>query len=407
MKILFLTQYYPPEVGAPQNRLHELILRLKSPECQIDVFTAMPNYPQMEIHPEYKGKLYALDELDGVKIHRSFIYVSKSKSVFPRLLNYFSFVFSSLFFGLIKLPRYDYIFCESPPLFLGISAWILCKFKNSRLIFNVSDLWPESAEKLGIISNSFLIDTARSLEEFLYKSAVLITGQTQGIVKNIKGRFPMKKVYWLPNGVDLSYYNPGKYDRKWREIMGFGKDDILLAYAGILGHAQGLEVILKAAALLRDNVRLKFIFLGSGPEKPTLQKLSEDLSLKNIFFMDVISKKDMPFFVSAIDISIIPLKNITLFEGAIPSKIFENLAMEKPVLLGLKGEAKELFIDEGKAGLAFTPEDELSLRDKIIEMTADPLKLTQFGKNGRSYVEKNFDRNNIAQMFKTEIENLQ
>jgi len=171
MKLLFLTQYYPPEIGAPQNRLHELAIRLKKSGAEIDVFTAMPNYPQMMIHEAYRGKIFMKEEVDEIKVYRSYIFVTKSKSIVPRLLNYFSFVFSSLFFGLFKTRKYDYVFCESPPLFLGISAYLLCLFKRSKLIFNVSDLWPESAEKLDIISNKFLLKTATSLEEFLYKKS--------------------------------------------------------------------------------------------------------------------------------------------------------------------------------------------------------------------------------------------
>ena len=399
MKILFLTQYFPPEVGAPQNRLYELAVRLQKAGVSIDVFTAMPNYPSMEIHAGYKGKIYMKEEMAGMSVHRSYIYVSKKKAVPYRLLNYFSFVFSSILYGLLKLGKFDFIFCESPPLFLGISSLILCKAKGAKLIFNVSDLWPESAEKLGIINNRTLLNTATKLEEYLYRNSVLVTGQTQGIVKDISHRFPSKNCYWLPNGVDLSYYNPENYDRRWRQKNDIAEDDIVLAYAGIHGHAQGLEVIIKAANLLQEHKKLKFVFLGSGPEKEKLIELNKRLGNKNVSFHDLITKEEMPFFVSGIDLSIIPLKDIPLFEGAIPSKIFENLSMKKPILLGLKGEAKELFIDEGKAGRAFIPENEVSLKDEIINMVADPSSLKQYGENGRKYVEVKFNRNLIAEGF--------
>ena len=407
MNILFLTQYFPPEVGAPQNRLFELAVRLRKSNVSIDVLTAMPNYPSMEIHPKYKGKIYTKEEMQGMTIYRSYIYVSKSKAIPYRLLNYFSFVFSSMFFGLLKLGRYDFILCESPPLFLGISSLFLAKTKRAKLIFNVSDLWPESAEKLGIISNKAMLNTAKKLEEHLYKKAVLVTGQTQGIVKDISGRFPNKNCYWLPNGVDLSFYNPDNYDLRWRRNNSIAEDEIVLAYAGILGHAQGLEVIIKAANLLRDNEKLKFFFLGSGPEKEKLMTLNAKLGNKNVFFLDLITKEEMPYFVSGIDISIIPLKDIPLFEGAIPSKIFENLSMKKPILLGLKGEARELFIDEGKAGRAFIPENEVSLKDEIIKMIADPTALKQYGENGRKYVEMKFNRNLIAEGFYRELKSIE
>ena len=384
-----------------------MAVRLMKKGVNVDVLTAMPNYPQMQIHDEYRNEMFVEEEMDGIKVYRSFIYVSKSKSIIPRLANYFSFVFSSLFFGSYKLKKYDFIFCESPPLFLGISAFILSKLKKARLIFNVSDLWPESAEKLGIVTNKFFLGMATRLEEFLYRKSTLVTGQTQGIVNNISGRFPKKRTYWLPNGVDLSFYNPQDYDKSWRKKKGFNDDDIILAYAGIIGHAQGLEVILKAASQLKELNQFKFILMGSGPEKEGLLKLNKSLGNENVTFMDPITKSEMPHFISSVDISIIPLKNIPLFEGAIPSKIFENLAMEKAILLGVKGEAKDLFIDEGKAGLAFEPENEHSLAEQIRKVSADKILISELGKNGRKYVDYKFNRNNIAASFLEELKEIQ
>ena len=221
MKLLILTQYFPPEVGAPQNRLFELALRLQKEGVDITVLTAMPNYPQMEIHEAYAGKKYVKEEMSGMTIHRTSIFVSKEKGIVKRLKNYFSFVKSSYKHGK-KLENFDFILCESPPLFLGYSAMKLSKKLNAKLIFNVSDLWPESAEKLEIVNNKFLLNRAYKLEAKCYRKSVLVTGQTQGIVKSIKTRFPEKDVYWLPNGVDLSYYNPDDVPTgNFRKKMGF------------------------------------------------------------------------------------------------------------------------------------------------------------------------------------------
>jgi glycosyltransferase involved in cell wall biosynthesis len=399
MKLLILTQYFPPEVGAPQNRLFELAVRLRKKGMDVTVLTAMPNYPQMEVHKEFKGKFYSYEEANDLKIHRSWIYVSKSKGIFKRLLNYFSFVFSSFWIGSFKLKKYDFILCESPPLFLGITAYLLKKMKGAKLIFNVSDLWPESAEKLGLVTNKFFLNSATKLEEFLYRKSELISGQTQGICKNISARFPDKKVYWLPNGVDLNYYNSETVQSNWRKENNFAENDILLLYAGIIGHAQGLEVIIKAADKLRSYPDIKFLILGSGPEKDKLIRLKNELRTENVFFLDAVTKKEMPSIVAASDIALIPLKRLDLFKGAIPSKIFENLAMRKTLLLGVEGEAKELFIDEGNCGLAFIPEDDNDLASKIVSLYNNKEQLKVFGQNGFDYVQKNFTRDKIAQQF--------
>ncbi len=399
MKLLILTQYFPPEVGAPQNRLYELAVRLQKKGVDVSVLTAMPNYPQMQVHENYRGRFYCKEEMTGLTIHRSSIYVSKSEGIFKRLLNYFSFVFSSLFSGLFRLGKFDYILVESPPLFLGITAWLLKVVKGSKLIFNVSDLWPESAEKLGLVTNKYFLSAATGLEEFLYRRSDLISGQTQGIVKNIATRFPEKKIYWLPNGVDLSYYNADTVQSGWRKENNFAEDDFLILYAGIIGHAQGLEVIIHAAEKLTEHSKIKFVLVGSGPEKEMLLALKEQMGVKNIIFFDAVTKKEMPAIVAAADVAVIPLKRLDLFKGAIPSKIFENLAMKKPILLGVEGEAKDLFIDEGKCGLAFIPEDSADLALKAMDLYGNRDTLAKLGENGYNYVEQKFTRDKIADEF--------
>lgn len=397
--ILFLTQYFPPEVGAPQNRLFELATRLKKQGIELDVLTAMPNYPQMKIYPGYEGKGFFKEEIGGLNVYRSKIYIPKSKGIFQRLLNYFSFVFTSAYTGIFRLKKYDYIFCESPPLFLGVSALLLRFVKGSKLIFNVSDLWPESAEKLGLVNNRFLLWMSYKLEARLYKKSVLVTGQTQGICKSIKTRFPGKDVYWLPNGVDVNYYDPAGMKSDWRKENGFNENDFIVMYAGIIGMAQGLEILLRAAEKFKDDSAVKIVLLGSGPEKEKLRAMQDNLGLKNVFFFDVLPKDKMPPAVAACDAAVIPLKKLDLFKGAIPSKIFENLAMQKPILLGVEGEAKELFIDEGRCGLFFEPENADDLAKKIDQLRSDRAACKQFGENARQYVSEKFERNKIAGAF--------
>ena len=411
MKLLILTQYFPPEVGAPQNRLFELALRLQAKGFDCTVLTAMPNYPQMKIYEGYQGKKVLYEEISGLKVHRTSIYVPKSKSIFQRLLNYFSFVFSSWKYGRKKFEKFDFLLVESPPLFLGITAYVLSRKLKAKMIFNVSDLWPESAEKLGLVSNKLFLGLAYKLESFLYKKSWLVCGQTQGICSSISTRFPSKKVYWLPNGVDLSYYKPFTTPEQWQQVELWKRKndlhpgDFVCLYAGILGHAQGLEVIINAAQELKEKKHIKFIFLGSGPEKENLKLLTETLKLKNVFFLDVVSKSEMPVVVAACSVSIIPLKRLDLFKGAIPSKIFENLAMEKPILLGVEGEAKELFIDEGRSGLAFTPEDHRDLAKNIVTLTENPQLCSELGKNARAYVSFRFNREIIADNFVKQLQN--
>lgn len=406
MKLLILTQYFPPETGAPQNRLYELAVRLKRLGYEIEVLTAMPNYPQMRVYDGYRGKLNHTEEMDGMLVKRSFIYVSESKGIVARLLNYFSFVISSFFTALFMRGGWDVIICESPPLFLGYSAVAISKLKGAKLIFNVSDLWPESAEKLGIVTNKPLLKLAYGLEKWCYKNSVLVTGQTQGIVKDINHRFKSVPTYWLPNGVDLSYFNPDKIARTWRDENGFGTDDILLGYAGIIGHAQGLEIIVNAAEALKENRKLKFILVGEGPVKQSLMDLAKANRLENIYFYDGVAKTKMPEVIAAIDLALIPLKNLELFKGAIPSKVFENLAMRKPLILGVDGEARQLFIEQANAGWYYEPENLDHLVQVIRSAISEKESFEKLGINGRNFVKQYFERTTIAAAFNQRLQKL-
>ena len=406
MKLLILTQYFPPEVGAPQNRLFELAVRLKKLGINVTVLTSMPNYPQMKIYDGYEGVNYMYEEIEGIPVHRSSIYLPKSKSIIQRLLNYFSFVYSSAQVGKNKIGDVDVIMCESPPLFLGYSALYLKRKKNAKLIFNVSDLWPESAEKLGVVTNKWMLKLAYNLEEKLYRKSVLVTGQTQGICKSINKRFSEVKTYWLPNGVDVTYYNPLTVTGNWRKENGFNENDILFLYAGIIGLAQGLEIILATAEKVKQQLTIKFIMVGSGPEKEKLQIIQEEKQLTNVYFFDAVSKTQMPQIVQASDVSVIPLRKLELFLGAIPSKIFENLAMEKPVILAVDGEARELFVNQGKCALYSEPENVGDLVKNVLLLANDALLRKELGRKGRTYVEQSFNRNTIAQNFYNLLKNI-
>jgi len=409
LKLLIVTQYFPPEVGAPQNRLYELSLRLMKEGVEIHVLTAMPNYPVGVVFDAYRNKQYLFEVMEGMQVHRASIYATGSKSISKRLRNYFSFVYSSYKIGKQYIQgNFDFVLCESPPLFLGMSAQKLSKRLNAKFIFNVSDLWPESAEKLGLVNNKLFLNMAYRLEKSLYKKADLVTGQTQGIVKSINTRFPKVKTYWLPNGVDLNYFDPEQVVHKdFRLELGLSQNDIVILYAGILGHAQGLEIILQAADQLRNEDRVKFLIAGSGPVKRDLLKLKDDLQLPNVLFIDIIPKREMPALIQSADVALVPLKQLELFKGAIPSKIFENCAMQKMLLLGVEGEAKELFIDQGRAGLFYTPENTKSLVQAIEHIVKNPEIIAEYGKSGRKFVDQYFNRNEIAAHFYKQLLQLQ
>ncbi|MDR1847346.1 MAG: glycosyltransferase family 4 protein [Bacteroidales bacterium] len=399
MKLLILTQYFPPEVGAPQARLSEIARRLHDKGMEVSVLTSMPNYPQMRIHEAYKGKRFCKEHWNGITVYRTYIYVHENKAIIRRLLNYFSFVLSSLWYGVFKIKgKYDVILVESPPLFLGLSGYLLSRYRRAKLVFNVSDLWPESAEKLGLIRNKFLLRMAACLESFCYRKSVMVSGQTQGIVNNISNRFPGVKVHWLKNGIDISKYAIEENDNglSLRGNNDLSSRDFILLYGGIIGYAQGLDVILQTADILRYKTDIKFVLLGNGPEKSRLEALKTEMNLTNVFFYDAVAKHQMRQIIKEVDAGLVPLRRLDLFKGAIPSKIFEYLALEKPILLGVEGEAEDLFIKQGKSGLAFEPDNAKDLSDKILLLYNNKEEAKKMGERGKEYAKINFSLDNIV-----------
>jgi glycosyltransferase involved in cell wall biosynthesis len=400
MRILILTQYYPPETGAPQNRLSDMAERLMRSGHDITVLTALPNYPEGKIHKDYRGRMIVEEYTQTIRIVRSWIYTTQNKSFVPRLVNYFSFVLSSLIVGIWKVGRQDFLIVESPPLFLGISGFLLSLLKKAKLVFNVSDLWPDSAVAIGVIKNNGLIRISRLLEEFLYRQSDLITGQTQGIIHNIRSRFVDKPVFLITNGVNVDAFRLASDTTEVEAIKREFElnERFVIGYAGLHGLAQGLETVIQAARLLAAREDLLFAFFGDGPEKHKLVLLTRECGLKNVRFYSSQATTRMPAIVGSFDVALVPLKHIELFKGALPSKMFEAMAAAVPVIVSIEGEAREL-VEKAQAGLAIEAEDPKAMADAILRLYKDKELRRNFGLNGRRYVVEYYNREKIALEF--------
>jgi glycosyltransferase involved in cell wall biosynthesis len=401
MRILFLTQYFPPEIGAPQNRISDLAARLSASGHEVTILVAFPNYPEGRVAAAYRGKLRIVDSWQGLRVVRTWIYATPSKRFLPRLLNYFSFVISSMILGTRCTGAQDAVIVESPPLFLGIAGVVISRAKRARLIFNVSDLWPESAVALGVIRNRALVRLSGALEHWIYRRSDLISGQTQGIISSIEARFPRKPVYLLTNGVALEAF--GAPERRAATSCPLGletelKAKFVVGYAGLHGLAQGLDVVLTAARMLAARSDIAFVLVGDGPEKPQLKAMAAEPKLKNLFFCDSQPKASMPTILSRFKSALIPLRRIDLFKGALPSKMFEAMAASLPLLVMVDGEARAL-VETAQAGLYVEPENPRALAEAIARLADDPALCRRLGDNGRRFAFQYFDRAAIARNF--------
>lgn len=395
-----MTQYFPPEVGAPQNRIYELAKLLVKRGHEVTVLTGMPNYPAYEIFDGYKGKIIHKEEMEGIKVVRTWLYVTKNTGFIPRLMNYFSFTFSSVLLGSFLVGRQDIVITESPPLFLGASGYILSKLKRAKFIFNVSDLWPESAVKLGVLKNQLLIRLSTWLEEFSYRKSQLITGQTQGIIDDIERR-GYKHTFLLTNGTDTKFFTPENRSEELRKEWNIS-DKFAVVYAGIIGIAQGLDIILEAADLLKENRKIQFLLIGEGPEKKRLMEKADKMGLTNISFIPLQEKKKMPKIIASMDATIVPLKRLELFKGALPSKMFEALASELPIILAVEGEAQRL-IERSGGGICVEPENAKEVAEAVLKLANHPDFAKQLGKNGRQFVKEYYDREVIVKRLEEKL----
>jgi len=379
-------------MGAPQARLSELAQGLIRHGYRVTVLTAMPNYPQGRIIPGYKG-FFKQEEVAGVHVLRAFIYPTKKASFLPRLLSYFSFVFSSLIVGLFHLGSVDYLLTESPPLFLGISGYLLSRLKRARWIFNVSDLWPESAVHLGVVREGLALRMSYWLESFFYRHAWLVTGQSRTIIKNIQDRFSKVSTYHLSNGVDPEKFKPNhtafKPPAEW-----LGKT--VFIYAGLHGIAQGLDQIISAASSVSHLENCLFVLVGDGPEKEKLIKQANDAGLKNIQFITPLPKEQIILMLAAADVSLVPLK--LNLPGAVPSKLYEGMASQKPIILVAEGEAAEI-VRNSNSGIVVNPGDINALVNGILLFYERGDLRKRMGENGRKFVEKNYNRLLIINKF--------
>ncbi|MDF2653468.1 MAG: glycosyl transferase, group 1 family, partial [Paenibacillus sp.] len=254
---------------------------------EVTILTALPNYPTGKIYSEYRGKQRRQEVLDGLKVIRSWIYPTKSATLLKRFLNYFSFVFSSMARG-SRLEKQDVIVVESPPLFLGIAGIFLSKWLRAKLVFNVSDLWPDSAVEIGVInSSSPFVTISKKLEQFCYRKADAITGQSLSIVQTIKKRATEKIVELITNGADTALFSPEKRSATIRSQYDLDSRFVIV-YAGLFGIAQGLGQILDAAKQLTSNKNIVFLLVGDGPEKEILVERVNNERLTNVIIQEPI-----------------------------------------------------------------------------------------------------------------------
>jgi len=367
MNLLIITQYFPPEMGAPQARLFELAKRLKAVGHEITVLTAMPNYPTGRVFDGYRGRIRKTETLEGIKVVRTCLYPSKSSRTLPRLFSYLSFGMSSALIGAWGLGKQDVVLIESPPLFLVPFALFTAKVVRGKAVMMVSDIWPDILIRMGHASEkSMSVRAMLWLEAYAYKHAHAVALTNPGACRQISERFPnLQNVTVISNGVDTQLFRPDLRNDSIRRQFGAGPDDFLVGYCGLHGLAQGLEVVVDAAELLKDNANIKFIMVGDGPTKEELVAKAAKKNLPNLAFYGRRLKSEMPAILASLDASLVTLAG--RFPGTMPSKIYEALASGTPPIVA-KGCEGEALVTEYGTGRCYEPLDANEMAQAILQL---------------------------------------
>lgn len=409
MKILLIHQYFLEEDDPGGSRFNEMVKVWSNEGHQISVLAGMMHYGGNEKREEYKGKFTAKKKQGDITVWRSHVSELYNSNFIGRMWGYFSFVFSSLYTGLFKVKgHYDVIIVTSPPLFVGITGYLISKLKRIPFVFEIRDLWPESAIDTGVLKNTGLIKMAYKFEKFIYRKASLINVLTPAFRKKLieEKSVPKDKIIYIPNAADFSLsdellerFDVAKFKREEGLVGKF-----IITYVGAHGVANHLQQLVEAAKLLEDT-NAHFLLIGQGMEKKKLIKLAKHLNCINISFIDPVPKSDVFKYILASDIGTSVLKNVDTFKTIYSNKTFDYMSCKKPILMAIDGVSREL-VEDADAGLFVEPENPQDFAFKVRTYMDNQTLLEKQGVNGYIYAKKHFDRNVLAKKYLFEMANI-
>ena len=394
MRILFLTDNFPPETNAPATRTYEHCIKWINMGYRVTIITCFPNFPKGKVFEGYTNKLYQKENIDGITVIRVWSYISENNGFLKRIIDYVSYAVTSFLFGLFV--KTDLIIATSPQFFTAISGRMLSFFKRIPWVMEVRDLWPDSIAAVGSMNKSSIpFKVLKKIEHHLYLSASKIIVVTDSFKKYLieKHQINQDKVGVFKNGVLVSNFKTPEANAVTALKKSLGlQNKTIVSYIGTHGLAHGLKFILASISKI-SNPTLHFLFIGDGAEKQNLIEYSKTLKLKNYTFLDSITKREIPLYIDLSDYSLVNLKKSDEFKNVIPSKIFENIAMYKPILLGVEGESKKL-IENYKVGVCFEPDNTKSFIDAVSKIQC--IDYFSFKENCNKML-NDFNRDKIAE----------
>jgi glycosyltransferase involved in cell wall biosynthesis len=398
VRIAYVSHYFVPEIAAPSVRLHGFGRHWVAQGHEVTVVTGFPNHPTGLIPPNYRGRMMQEERIDGIRVLRNWLYATPNRGFALKTLGHLSFMMTAVGMGLPRLGPVDVVIASSPTFFTAISAWVISRLRRIPMVFEVRDLWPAVFVDLGVLRNPLLIKTLEAMEIFLYRQSAAVVPVTEAFRQAIVRRgIPADKIHVIPNGADIQTYCPDVDGGPMRAKLGLA-DKFVISYMGSHGISHGLSAVLDAAALHRDRTDILYLLIGEGAEKEALQAKRDSLGLENVRMLPHQPPYSMPELYAASDVCLVPLRNVPIFETFVPSKLFEILAMGRPIIGSVRGEAQAILERSGGA-LLIPPEDPAALVSAIDALRDDPSRRAEMGRSGRAFLEANYSHAALAERY--------
>ena len=410
MKILYVSQYFPPEMGAPAARAAELARYWVQDGHEVTVLTGFPNHPTGVVPAEYRSKIRRLvmrENLDGVNVVRTWLFPFPNRKAYERILNYSSFCASASTTGMfVSSP--DVLIATSPQLLVGLSGWWLARTKRVPFVFEVRDLWPESLAAVGIgNTDSMLNRSLGSVAGFLYKHSEHVVVVTPAFKEYLiqNWRLSPEKISVVENGVESDLFSPRVNNADLRRKLG-AEGKFVVGYIGTMGMAHGLETLVQAATELQTKAPdVLFLMVGEGSDKERVINRARSQGLTNMRFVGQQPREKVPEFISISDVCLVLLKKAELFKTVVPTKMLEFMSCARPVILGVDGQARRI-LDQAGAGVYVEPENVAALVQVITRLAANPVLRETLGRNGRRHIIEHFSRQQTAKAYIAVLEGI-
>lgn len=366
---------------------------------EVTVVTNFPNHPTGVLYPGYRRSAFLEEQVDGIRILRCRTYITPNRGFVRKVFSHLYFALNAFLQGRSRVGRPDLLLVSSPPLFTGLGVWALSRSLRCPYILEVRDLWPAIFVELGVLRNRLIIALLERLELFLYRRSRHVVTVTRAFADDIADRgFPRERLSFIPNGVDLRRFSPGAGSAAVRREFGVDGKFVVL-YLGTHGISQALGSVVEAAASLREEPEIHFLFVGEGADRQALIEQAERLELPNVSFFPGQPKEKVPSLYAIADVCLVPLRDIPLFRAFIPSKMFEVMACEVPLVASVAGEAAEILEASDGGAVICPPEDSERLAQAILELRRDPRRRRSMARRGRRFVVREFDRKRLAHQY--------